>query len=158
MAQGNTYQNGTVSIGPVIPTGNLDQAGFEALNYTPVSSLNTFPEVRTTSSTASEETLEGNLNFKGVPNFPQFDLSWTRNFTDAGQILMRAAGKTNNCYALKFELQDSPNSATDTNTVVYIGGQIGIVGIPGGGPNDAIREGCNVTCASSELVVDPETI
>ena len=158
MAQGKTYQNGQVSIGPIITNASQTQAEFEALAFTRINGIASFPAIRTESAIGSVDTLEGSLNFKGSPTFPQIDLQWVRNVTDAGQILINAAGKTAACYAFKFELEDSPDPATTTNTVFYLGAQVGNVGIVGGGPNDPAQESTNLIRAASELAVNPEPI
>ena len=153
MAQGGTYQNATVSIGPAI-SGALDRAGYEALTYVEIADVGSIPAIGTTSASGNFQTLTADINFKGISQFPNIDLTWARDVTDAGQAAMRAAGLTSFCYPIRVELQDGPPGLT--NTVIYIPAQIGNVGLTGGGANDVRQETTTLFRADPELTVNPE--
>lgn len=156
MAQGGSYQNSEISIGPVV-SGALTQAEYEALTYLEVSDTSAVPALGGSNASVTFEGLKRVVRGKGVFDPGEAALTWARSIGDPGQAAIKAAGETSQCYAIKVELSDAP-AANQTNTVFYFQGTVGAVQLNGGGPNDVAQESTTVQLQDRPIEVPPAVI
>jgi hypothetical protein len=136
----------------------LDQAGYEALNWTQVGNVGSVGETGTDENIVSYDELSTDVTQKqkGIANAGDPVIECARNPTDLGQIAMRAAAATRFNYAFKFEDADAPDT-DHTNTIYYNRGRVAGPKRPNGRNEDFILEQYTLALNQREIVVDPQS-
>lgn len=139
--------------------GDLNQAAYEALTWVEVSNVGAVGEAGTNTNIVSYDELSTDVTQKGkgISNAGDPTIECARNPTDAGQIALRAAAKTNFTYAFKFEDKDAP-TANHTNSVYYNRGLVTGPTRPNGRNEDFILEVFTLALNQREIVVDPASL
>lgn len=139
--------------------GDLNQAAYEALTWVEVSNVGAVGEAGTNTNIVSYDELSTDVTQKGkgISNAGDPTIECARNPTDAGQIALRAAAKTNFTYAFKFEDKDAP-TANHTNSVYYNRGLVTGPTRPNGRNEDFILEVFTLALNQREIVVDPQSL
>lgn len=138
---------------------DLNQAAYEALTWIEVSNVGAVGEAGTNTNIVSYDELSTDVTQKGkgISNAGDPTIECARNPTDAGQIALRAAAKTNFTYAFKFEDKDAP-TANHTNSVYYNRGLVTGPTRPNGRNEDFILEVFTLALNQREIVVDPVSL
>lgn len=138
---------------------DLTQAEFEALTWVEVKNVGSVGELGPKTNVISYDELGSDVTqkSKGLTDAGSPAVECARNPTDAGQLAMRTATKTNFNYPFKYEKNDAPN-VTKTNTIHYNRGVVTGPLRPNGGNEDFDLE--IFTCAMNqlEITVDPEDV
>ena len=137
---------------------DLDQAGFEALSWTEITGIGgTLGHFSPSEEIISYVLIDGSTaKGKGPKNAGALELELARDFEDAGQIALRAAGATPLAYAFKRELKDSPDGVK-TNTVEYTRALVRAVETQAGSAGDFVRQTTSLEAVQDPIVVDPHT-
>lgn len=109
---------------PSEQAADLDEAGFEALDWTQVSHPTRMGSFDPDIPINAVNVIDGPaIKHKGTENAGDPELAFVRNKADNGQIALIAAGKTDFIYAFKQVFNDAQSSG-DTNTVKYTRGLV----------------------------------
>lgn len=137
----------------------LNQAAFEALDWTEVSDVGSIGQTGTSENVVTYDTLATSVSQKqkGIANAGDPEIEVARSPTDNGQKALRAAALTKYNYAFKIEDADAPDAST-TNTIYYNRGIITGPARPNGGNEDFILEVYTLGLNQKEIVVDPAAI
>lgn len=138
---------------------DLDQAQFEALDWTEVSNVGSLPTSGTTTNMVSYDTIDTDVsqNAKGISSGGGGPLEVARIDGDPGQIALRAAALTRFNYATKRELTDAPD-ADHTNSAFYNRGLISGPEHAGGRNEDFVLETFTFANNQREIVVGPQSL
>lgn len=150
-----THQGSKFSICTTPQDSELNQAAFELLTFIEVGGVGNFGETGTNTNIVSYPTMSDEFiqKMKGQKDAGDPPLEVSRDYNDAGQIAMRAAGATNYNYAFKFELNDGPSGMT--NTIYFNRGLVSEPTRPNGGSEDVVIETYTLGLNQGEVVVDP---
>lgn len=154
----DTNKGRKVYICATVKPSDLTKEQFEALTWVQVGKVGNVGDFGRQTNIVSYTTLdtEYQQKSKGISNAGDPVIECARNYSDAGQILMRTAGAPTSrySYALKIEENDKPTSDY-TNTIHYVRGKVaGPVNL-GGGNEDFVREQYTIGL-EQVLTVDPE--
>ncbi|NUM72734.1 hypothetical protein HUU40_00090 [candidate division KSB1 bacterium] len=135
----------------------IDETDFEALNWVEVKGLGSHGETGSATNILNYDTWDLKViqKAKGLTNAGDPLIELARRPTDPGQIIMRAAAKTNGNYAFKMQRNDAITPTTGTPTILY---NLGLVTGPvrPHGRNEAFEiENFTVALNQEEIVVDP---
>lgn len=132
----------------------LNQAAFEALDWTQVKHVGNIGEMGTSENVVNYDELETDViqKSKGLANAGDPTIECARNPTDPGQIAMRAAALTKLNYAFKMTDDDIPSGGT-TPTTYYNTGMVTGPSRPNGRAEDFILEVFTLALNRRELVV-----
>lgn len=142
----------------VQPTA-LDAAGYAALTWTEVTGVGAMGETGSKTNILNYDTWGTDVidKSKGVTNAGDPTLEVARDATDAGQIIMRAAGLTRYTYAFKVEHDDKPSDGY-SNTVAYHRGLVTGPTRPNGRTEDFDLEVFTLALKQREIVVNPAAV
>lgn len=134
----------------------LDAADFAALTWVEIGHVGASGDWGETTNITNYNTFRQGvtINSKGYTSAGRPSLEVGRDYSDAGQVALRAAALTKFNYAFKKELSDAP-SASHTNTIIY---NVGIVTGPGRPENtgeDFVREVFPLAFNQRSVVVNP---
>lgn len=134
----------------------LNQAAFEALDWTQVKHIGSITEMGTQENIVNYDELETDViqKSKGLANAGDPTVECARTPGDNGQKAMRAAGLTKLNYAFKITDDDIPSGGT-TPTTYYNLGMVTGPTRPGGRAEDFILEVFTLALNQREIVVDP---
>ena len=134
----------------------LNQAAYEALDWTQVKNIGAIGEMGTSENIVNYDELETDViqKSKGLANAGDPTIEVARNPNDNGQIAMRAAALTKLNYAFKMEDPDVPSGGT-TPTIYYNTGMVTGPSRPNGRAEDFIIEVFTLALNRRELVVAP---
>jgi len=137
----------------------LAQADYEALTWVEIGSVGSRGEMGKTTNILNYNTWNDSViqKAKGLTDAGSPDLEVARVPTDAGQIILRAAGAVgnNNNYAFK-ELR-ADGATGEVGTIVYNRGLVAGPTRPGGGNEDFDIERYTLAFQQEEIIVDPTT-
>lgn len=152
----NTNSQGKVFVCATPQQVDLDQAGFAALTWIEVGSVGELGETGSDTNILDYDTWNTKVKqkAKGVVDAGSPDLECARVFDDAGQIILRAAAKTNLNYAIKVQKND-PSHLGGTGTVIYLRGLVAGPKRPNGRNEDFDLEVFTLALNQEEIVVDP---
>jgi len=139
MALGRVYRGGKFYISTTAVTADLNQAAYEALTWTEVTSVVTTPGMGVTDNMISQDLLDTDVSQKqkGFTSVNDAELVTSYDPDDAGQGLMRAAALVRIGYGFKSELDDADGGDPTTR---YSWGFVGGGGDAGGGGEDFVNE------------------
>jgi hypothetical protein len=122
-----TYANAALAISTTAENSDLDLAGFQGLIYTPIGSIGSVGEWRTTDNIINYETVTDDVaqKQKGIANAGDPEVECTWDASDAGQLAMVAARGTSDAYAFRLTLSDGSD--------IYSRGLVAGTGVAGGG-------------------------
>jgi len=136
---------------------DLDQSGYEALTWVEIGAVGSRGEAGTATNILTYNTWNTTVaqKAKGISDAGSPDLEVARIPTDAGQIILRAAGAVgnNNSYAFKELRADGAVGAT--GTVIYNRGLVLGPKRPGGRNEDFDVEVFTLGFQQQEIVVNP---
>lgn len=134
----------------------LDATAFAALTYVPIKKVGQVGDMGTDTNVVTYDTLDTDVTQKGkgVTNGGDWTIELARLFDDAGQIALRAAALTGNCYAFKLELDDAPGAGY-SNTLIYNCGLVNGPRRPGGGVEDFVLEEFTLAMNQRDVIVEP---
>lgn len=135
---------------------DLDQAGFAALTYVKIGDMGELGETGTSQNVLTYDTWAESVvrKAKGMKNAGDPDVEVARKPTDAGQIALRAAAKTNLNYAFKI-VRNDPATGGGTPTIIYNRGLVAGPKRPNGRNEDFDLEVYTLGFQQEEIVVDP---
>lgn len=140
-----THQGAVFSICTTPQTPTLDQAAFDLLTYVDASGVVTAPSFRVVQNIVTQNELDTDIGAKqgGFRSGEDSEIVMShREISDAFVAAMDAAAKTNNLFAVKYELN---NSGGTNGTTYYALAKIGNVGGPtGGGGEDFANLSWNI--------------
>lgn len=136
---------------------DLDQSGFEALTFVEIKAIGSVGETGVNTNILTYDTWDTTVTqkAKGVSDAGSPEIEVARIPTDAGQIILRAAGVVgnNNNYAFKTVRADG---TTPTNgTVIYNRGMVSGPRRPNGRNEDFDLEIFTLALQQQEVVVNP---
>lgn len=107
MSNGITLAGTIVSVSAGVPA-TYNQVGFEALTYTPVGEVSNLGDRGRTYEDVSYNTLgeRGTVHLKGTYDEPETTFEMISDRSDAGQVIMNAASKSDADYAFKVQYQN----------------------------------------------------
>jgi hypothetical protein len=159
MANKSTKQGTKVSVCATSQNTDLNQAGYAALTWVPVSAVGRVGDFGGTATDRTYNTLDEptQTHQKGVGDAGSPDLDCASIYNDAGQIILRSFGDpTNkNNMAIKIERADKP-SGYSTGTVFYSRGVVSGPLHVGGGSDDFDVERFSVRLNQLTIRVDPQ--
>ena len=137
---------------------DLDADDFEALTWVQVKGVGNHGESGTTTNILNYDTWDTTVTqkAKGVSDAGSPEIEVARLPTDAGQVAMRVAAKTNLNYAFKLEGNDKP-TVNGTPTIIYTRGLVTGPRRPNGRVEDFDLEVFTLALNQTEVVVDPTT-
>lgn len=135
---------------------DLDQAAFAALTYVLIGDLGEVGETGTSQNVLTYDTWAESVvrKAKGMRNAGDPTVEVARNSTDAGQVALRAAAKTNLNYAFKIVRNDALTGG-GTPTIIYNRGLVTGPKRPNGRNEDFDLEVFTLGFQQEEIVVDP---
>lgn len=141
---------------PSPQASDLDQSGYEALNWLEVKNVGSIGQTGMDTNVVSYDELatEVTQKQKGISNAGDPEIECARNPTDDGQKAIRAAAATKMIYAFKCEDNDKPDSS-HTNSIYYNRGIVAGPKRPNGRNEDFILEVFTLGLVQKEIVVDP---
>lgn len=128
---------------------DLDATAFAALTWVQVKGVGNIGEWSTSDNIISYDTLDDDVSQKqkGVRNGGDPVVEVKRDFSDAGQDLLRTQANSVEYFAFKREDQDG--------TVMYNRGVVGGPDQPGGGREDFIVQRFTLGFVQTNVVVEP---
>lgn len=153
---GNSMQGGKVYISAAQSTIPVNAAAYAALSWTEVKQVGNMGAIGTTVNPLTYPTWGDSVvqKAKGMSDAGNPTLEVLRNTTDAGQIAIIAAAKTNLTYAFKNERNDKLTGG-GTNTLIYNWGLVAGPTRPQGGNEDFDVEVYTLMFEALETVVNP---
>lgn len=140
---GKTHAGKKVYISEAVGETDLaDVAAFEALSWTEVPGVGTFPEYGRAEAISTHNGFEKKAKGKGAPDFGGGDLEVRRISGDAGQLALRAAGASKKQYAFKIVFDDATGASSGdyTATTDYVKGVVSGPKRGGSGDEDFIMD------------------
>lgn len=137
---------------------DLDQAGYEALDWVEVANVGSHGEVGPSTNILTYDTWNTSViqKAKGMTDAGSPEIEVARDPTDEGQGILRDAARTNLNYAFKIVRNDKPNTApTATATTIYNRGLVAGPRRPMGRNEDFDLEIFTLGLQQLEIVVDP---
>ena len=155
MAAGRVYRGGKFYISTTVVDDDINQAGFEALTWTEVSSIVTTPAMGVEDNIISQDLLDTDVSQKqkGFTNVTDGELVVAYDPDDAGQAAMLAAAGVRTPYAFKSVLADGTTPSTGTTR--YTWGYVGGGGDAGGGGEDFVNLTFQLALNQRPIWVDP---
>lgn len=137
-------------------TPPLTKSQFEALTWVQVGHVGKIGQSGTDTNIVSYDTLGTDVTQKGkgIADGGNMEIEVARVYDDAGQVALRAAGLTNQNYATKLELADSPNGVL-SNTIMYNCGIVVGPKRPNGSNEDFVVEVFTIGNNQVEVVANP---
>lgn len=116
----NTNANCKLFVCSTPQPADLNLAGYEALTWVEVGAVGSVGEMGTSTNILNYDTWNTDVTqkAKGISDAGSPEVEVARIYNDAGQIILRNAGKTNLQYAFKVERNDAPTLA-GTPTTIY---------------------------------------
>lgn len=118
MSNVKTTAGSSLAVSPGVPATN-DQAGFEALTWTPVGEITNFGEIGGREYTAVTHTpinKRKTVTRKGTYDYPEFTLEVGRDSTDAGQDMLKLGRDSDASYSFRLTRQDG--------SIIYLTAQV----------------------------------
>lgn len=157
MAYSNT--GSTVYFSPTPRPNALSKAEFEAItDWEDIGCTGEVGEIGTAAEYNEYQCWKGGVQRAKQPynaGEVEFEMLW--DYTNDGQVAMRAASDTNYHYAMKIEYSNAPDEDT-TGTIVYMRGQVGGWVIPNGAAEDFQLRTATYALSEKHIEVDPEPI
>jgi len=118
---------------PLVCPTDLNQAAYEALDWTQVKHVGSIGETGTKDNIVSYDELDSDVTpkGKGISNAGDPPIECARKASDNGQKAMRTAGATKHVYAFKVVDDDMPSGGTN-GTTYYNRGLVGGPSKPNG--------------------------
>lgn len=157
----NIFLGAKVYICATPQASTLAQVGYEALTFVEVGDVVTPPSVSEEVSMPTQQYVNRSRAVfqKGVYTGAASEIVVGYDYADNGQDALFAASRASGKYAFKMELNDSPNVATTTNTVVYFRALVGPRAANSGGAEDFVNHTYPIQITDDEpLWVEPEAI
>lgn len=156
IAHANTNSGAKVYVCATPQPANLDRVGYEALTWVLISGVGNHGETGSNTNILTYDTWDTDViqKSKGITDAGSPEIEVSRNATDAGQAILRAAGLTNFNYAFKMERNDKPD-ATGTPTILYNRGIVTGPKRPHGRNEDFDLEMFVLGLNQREITVDP---
>lgn len=138
---------------------DLTRSGFEALTWVEIANVGKVGEMGSSTNILKYDTWNTTViqKAKGITDAGSPDIEVARVPTDAGQIILRNAAKTNLNYAFKM-LRNDPTNVTGTPTVFYNRGLVTGPKRPMGKNEDFDLEVFSLALQQLEVVVDPTAV
>lgn len=135
---------------------DLNEAAYEGLTWVAVKAVGNHGETGTTTNILTYDTWDTDViqKGKGISDAGSPEIECARIATDAGQIILRDAAKTNFNYAFKVERNDKPNES-GTPTIIYNRGMVTGPRRPNGRNEDFDLEIFTLALNQREVVVAP---
>jgi hypothetical protein len=154
----NTNAGSRVFIATTPAQSDLTQAGFEALTWTEIKAVGNHGETGETTNILTYDTWDTDVTQKGkgITNAGDPEIEVARIPTDPGQMLLRAAAKTNLNWPFKVVRNDAPDNDPDsTGTVRYNRGLVVGPRNPNGRNEDFDLEVFTLGLNQKQITVDP---
>jgi len=152
----NTNAASSIFVCSTVQNEDIDQTDYEALTWVEVKGVGSRGETGRSTNIVNYDTWDTTVTqkAKGVTDAGSPDIEVARIPTDAGQVILRAAGVVGNNgnYAIKEVRNDSAGS---TPTVIYNRGIVTGPKRPGGRNEDFDLEIFTIGFNQEEIVVDP---
>jgi len=152
----NTNADAGIYICTTAQADVLDEAAFELLTYVLIGDMGELGQTGTQQNILTYDTWAESVvqKAKGMKNAGDPTLEVARKPTDAGQIALRAAAKTNLNYAFKI-VRNDPATVDGTPTIIYNRGLVVGPARPNGRNEDFDLEVFTLGFQQEEIVVDP---
>ena len=137
---------------------DINQVAFEALTWVAVGNVGSHGETGDITNVLTYDTWGESVvrKAKGMTNAGDPEVEVARDPDDAGQIILRTAGRSNLNYAFKMTANDKPNDDVDSKpTTVYNRGLVLGPRRPHGRNEDFDVEVFTLAFQQKEIVVDP---
>jgi hypothetical protein len=138
---------------------NLAQGDYEALTWVQVGSVGSRGEMGKITNILTYNTWDTTVaqKAKGVTDAGSAELEVARIPTDAGQIILRAAGAVGNNQNYAFKEVRADGMGSNSGTIIYNRGLVGGPKRPGGRNEDFDLEVFTLALQQEEVVVNPLT-
>lgn len=97
----------TISISATLPA-TYNQAGYEAVSYTPIGEVTDIGELGPTADPITHQPIDSGtkFKFKGGYDYGNLALKMAKAVADSGQVILTAASASRNDYTFKIETPD----------------------------------------------------